>query len=321
MSRLFSSLVAGLTVLCLAFPAGPAPAAAYPERPITVICPFGAGSGADRILRIILPYLEKTLGQKLVMDYKAGGGGVVGSNYFMTTKTDGYTLLFYNQPHISMQSTFQKTAYNSHNLIPILGLTYRPEIITVRADSPFQTLEDLLDYAKANPGKLTIGNTGSLSSNHLTFAMFSKATGVKATRIPFESGGKMNAALLGGQIDACFSNMQWLSVYPGQIRALASTATERPQPDLPTFTELGYPDLVDIFAMNILYVKEGTPQEIIDALREKVAPLANDEQLKADYIREGVDYGVFDGPYVEKYTEQCLRQVDQAQEIIRNSMK
>ena len=98
MRRFLSSLTVCLTALCLALPAGQARAAAYPERPLSVICPFGAGSGADRIIRIIMPYLEKALGQKLVMDYKAGGGGVVGSNYFMTTKTDGYTLLFYNQP-------------------------------------------------------------------------------------------------------------------------------------------------------------------------------------------------------------------------------
>ena len=99
----------------------------YPDRPVTVVLPFGAGSGADRIIRVMLPRMEELLGQKIILDYKTGGGAVVGSNYFMTTKPDGYTLLFYNQPHITMQSTFQKTAYNNDNLVPIFGATWRPD--------------------------------------------------------------------------------------------------------------------------------------------------------------------------------------------------
>lgn len=311
-------LLLGLLLFGLSVPAR---AGTYPDRPITVICPFGAGSGADRIFRVVLPYLENAFGQKIVVDYKSGGGGVVGSNYFMTTKPDGYTLLFYNQPHISMQERFQKTAYSSAKLLPILGVTWRPDIVTVRTDSPFKTMDDLIAYAKANPGRLTIGNTGSLSSNHLAFALLTKAADIKVTRVPFESGGKMNAALLGGQIDACFSNMQWLAVYPGQLRALASTANERPTPDIPTFIESGYPDLVDISAMNILYAREGTPPEILAFLRDKVAPLLHDEGLKADYIREGIDYGVFDSAQVQKLTEQFGIQIESARDTIRESLR
>lgn len=97
-------------------------------------------------------------------------------------------------------------------------------------------------YARENPGKLTVGTTGSLSSNHLSFALFSKLTGLQMTRVPFNSAGKMNAALLGGQIDATFNNLQWLTMYPGKLRVLSTASTERLQPDIPTFIqEQGYP--------------------------------------------------------------------------------
>lgn len=320
MLRPFPLLAAGLLILHL-FSLSAVAAAPYPSRAITVICPFGAGSGSDRIFRVALPYLEKALGQKIVMDYKSGGGGVVGSNYFMTTKADGYTLLFYSQPHITMQSTFQKTAYNNDNLVPILGMTWRPDILTVRADGPFRTLNDLVAYARAHPGKLTIGNTGSLSSNHLAFSLFTRAAGMTATRVPFESGGKMNIALVGGQIDACFSNMQWLSVYPGQIRALASAAAERPAADIPTFTELGYPQLEGVASLDVLCVRKGTPDNVITLLREKVVPLLSDEQVRADYLQAGIDYGMFDGPAVEKIVTRFHRQAADMRDVILESMR
>lgn len=297
MKRFYALLLA-----CAVLFGGALPARAdYPERPITIICPFGAGSGSDRIFRTALPYIKEALGVDIVIDYKAGGGGVVGSNYFMSVRPDGYTLLFYTQPHITLQEHFSRVAFGNDKLVPVLGLSCRPDIITVREDSPFKSLEEFLDHAKANPGKLTVGNTGSFSINHMTYAQLVKDTGLKFTRLPFENGGKMNAALLGGQIDACVSNMQWLAVYPGQIRALASTAEERPSADIPTFRELGYGNMTNLSAIDVLCARSDTPSEVLNTLKEKLAPLRDNERLKADFLKAQIDYGVFDADAMAQF--------------------
>lgn len=316
MKKITAALLCCLSILC-----GSASAmAAYPDHPITVICPFGAGSGSDRIFRTALPYIKEALGVDVVIDYKAGGGGVVGSNYFMTVKPDGYTLLFYTQPHISLQERFTRVAFGNSKLAPVLGLSFRPDIITVREDSPFKSFQDLLDYAKANPGKLTIGNTGSFSINHLTYAQLVKDTQAKFIRVPFENGGKMNAALLGGQIDACISNMQWLAVYPGKIRALATSAAERPTPDLPTFKEMGYPGMVDLAAIDVLCARSDVPEDILNVLREKLAPLSKNEQLKADFEKAQIDYGAFDWKYMENFISGLEGKISSVEDVLKNTL-
>lgn len=262
--------------------------AAYPERPITIVLPQGAGSGADNQLRLILPFMKEALGVDIVVEYKNGAGGTMGSNYYMTVKPDGYTLLNYSEPHVTLQSIFTKTSYNNRNLTPVFGQNSNADIISVRAESPFKTFQDLVDYAKANPGKLKIGNTASYSVNHMTFAQLIKDTGIEAVRVPFENGGKMNLALLAGDIDAACSNMDWVDIYyPGKIRALGIADSKRPNPDVPTFTELGYPGLVDIRGMGIFYVHSNAPQEAIDYLREKLAPLCHNEEVKAVVNKNG----------------------------------
>jgi tripartite-type tricarboxylate transporter receptor subunit TctC len=298
----------------------PISAADYPEKPIKIVCPFGAGSGADRIVRIAIPFIEKALGQEIVMIYKAGGGGVVGANYYMTTKPDGYTLMVYNQPHIMIQERFMKVAFSTSKLVPLLGLTDRPEIIMVKATSPFKTFQDLVKYAKENPRKLTIGNTGTFTSNHLTYAMMSKAVGINLTRVPFASGGKMNAALLGDQIDATVSNRQWLTIHEGKLRPLVSASMERVIPDVPTFKELGYEGVVNS-ASNFIFAREGTPEHIVNYLSKKLAPLRSNLDLKKEYIDKGIDYGVFDYQQCRNMMKEIMQHVEKTKDLLSKEQK
>jgi tripartite-type tricarboxylate transporter receptor subunit TctC len=292
----------------------------YPKKPIKIVCPFGAGSGADRIVRVAIPFIEKALGQEMVMIYKAGGGGVVGANYYMTTRPDGYTLMVYNQPHIMIQERFMKVAFSTSKLIPLLGLTDRPEIIMVKATSPFKAFQDLVKYAKQNPGKLTIGNTGTFTSNHLTYAMMSKAVGIDLTRVAFASGGKMNAALLGDQIDATVSNRQWLTLHEGKLRPLVSASIERVIPDVPTFKELGYEGVINA-ASNFIFTREGTPAPIVTYLSEKLAPLRSNLDLKKEYIEKGIDYGVFDHQQCQTMMKEIMQHVEETKDLLVKGQK
>lgn len=290
--------------------------AAYPEKPITVIIPFGAGTGADNNFRAAQPFYEEALGVKIVTDYKAGAGGVVGANYYMSTKPDGYTLLFYNFPHISMQQVFQKTSYNTDNLVPIVASVLFDEIITVREDSPFKTLDDLIKYAKENPGKVTVGNTGSYSSNHLTFASFVKATGLDMVRIPFESGTKLNVALLDGQIDAACSNAQWLTTHKGKIRALASASKERIIEGVPTFGEFGI-DMEGCTMFNCLLGRADMPQEALDYLKSRLATLRGNKDLEASILKIGSTYGFQDSEDLKA----TISKIDEKVESLKDTIK
>lgn len=290
--------------------------AAYPEKPITVIIPFGAGTGADNNFRAAQPFYEEALGVKIVTDYKAGAGGVVGANYYMSTRPDGYTLLFYNFPHISLQQVFQKTSYNTDNLVPIVSSVLFDEIITVREDSPFKTLDDLIKYAKENPGKVTVGNTGSYSSNHLTFASFVKETGVDMVRIPFENGTKLNVALLDGQIDAACSNAQWLTTHKGKIRALASASKERIIEGVPTFAEYGI-NMDGCTMFNCLIGRADMPKEALDYLTSRLATLRDNKDLAASIARIGSTYGFQDSNDLKE----TIAKMDAKVESLKDTIK
>ncbi len=304
-------LCLSLLALCLGLSA-PAQAASYPSKPITLVNPFGAGTGLDLIVRPVVPFIKEALGTEIVTDYKTGAAGIVGANYFMTRRPDGYNMLVYNQPHIIMQEMFMNTSYKSADLIPVLGVTYRPDFLIVRLnDERFKTAQDVVAYATANPGKLTVGTTGVYSGNHLTYALFEKSTGLNMVRVPFESGGKMLAALLGGQVDVVLSGYLWVPTYEGQLKALASSTRERLVPDVPTMGECGIEGVVDSANSSYFFMHKNTPEPIINYLREKLAPLVHSEALKQAMIDANMryDYAVFDW-------KQCAIEIDRYRDQI-----
>lgn len=313
--RHFFSLVICVCLLSVALPVH----AAYPEKTITVIVPFGAGSGADRTFRVCQPFFEKALGVKLMPDYKAGAGGIVGANYYMTTRPDGYTLLYYNFPHISIQQKLMKTSFNTSRLIPLYSGVSIAEILTVREDSPFKTMEDFVEYAKANPGKVTVGNTGSYSSNHLSFAIMSREAGIELARIPFENGNKMNMALLDGQIDAACSNSQWLTINKGKLRALGSFAPERTQADIPTFVEQGFPGMSGPGTGNMLLGLANMPEEARNYLITRLATLKDDQEFREALNRAGIESVMRGHDELVIMLESINAQVDEVTDLIRET--
>lgn len=294
---------------------GSAHAKEYPEKPLVILCPFGAGTGADRIVRTAIPYMKEAIGQQIVVEYKEGGGGVMGANYFMTTKADGYTLLVYNYPHIMVQEKFQRTAFGMDKLVPLLGLTNRPEVIMVKSTSPFKTFKEFVDYAKKNPKKITIGTTGSFASGHLTVAMMEKAAGIQVTRVAYESGAKVLTSLLGDHTDASVSNMAWMTVHPGQLRPLVSASEERLTADVPTFKEMGYDVVCE--AVCLIFLRKGAPEPVITFLRNKWAPIRGNEKLRKDYLTQDQDPTVFDWKGCEELATKMVKRIKETEELMK----
>lgn len=316
-----SFLPAALAALALCLP-GAAEAADYPRKPVSIVCAFGAGTGADLILRPAIPYIKEALGVDIVTEYKAGSAGIVGANYFATKRPDGYSLLFYNQPHILLQEMFMKTAYKTEDLVPVLGLTYRPDFLIARADDDrFKTAQDVLDYARANPGKLTVGTVGMYSGNHLTYLLLEKNAGLKMTRVPFESGGKMLAAMLGGQVDVILSSYMWIPTYEGKLKALASATQERLAPDVPTFIECGVNNVYGSTNSNFLFISKKAPREVIEFLKEKLAPLVANEAFLADFLKATSEYdcAVYDWKKCEEEIRAYREQIASVEDLLRQA--
>jgi tripartite-type tricarboxylate transporter receptor subunit TctC len=220
----------------------------YPSKPITLIVPWPAGGPTDITMRAMAEAASKHLGQPIVVENKAGGGGTVGpATMAATAKPDGYTLA---QMPITVYRLplMQKTTWKADDFTYIIHLTGYVFAAFANADTPFKTWQDVLDYAKQNPGKITYGSTGSGTSLHLGMEMLAEKSGVKFTHVPFKGAAEVNAAVAGGHVmlGASGTSIKPL-VDAGKARFLNVWTAKRVSflPEIPTLQELGYPYVID----------------------------------------------------------------------------
>ena len=259
----------GILVLAVAVLLGVA-MAQYPQRPITYIIPFDPGGESDVTARFQEPHLQELLGVSVTVTHRPGGGGAVGwSDFQRTARPDGYELIGINIPHIVGQPIQRVDAgYTTDGFEIITWFHFTPNALIVRADSPFETLDDLIEFASENPQVVTMGGSGTFSANHLEMLRLEREADVNLTYIPFTGTGPLPAALLGGHVTALM-NYTMLGVQLGdQVRILAVASEERVAalPDVPTFRELGY-DIVG-GAYRGVAAPIGTPAEIIELLAD-----------------------------------------------------
>ncbi len=252
----------------------PAMADDYPSKPFTYIVCFNPGGETDITARIQEPVLKKYYKEGVVITYKIGGGGSVGWSELVSSKPDGYTLAGHNLPHIILQPMLRGNAgYNTLDIKSVYIFQSTPNILVVRADSPYKTLKDFIAAAKAKPGALTLGGSGSNTANNLGAIMLDKAAGIKTTYIPFTGSGPVVPALLGGHVTGLMTYSTMAVQQREKFRPLAIMSEERMAvlPDVPTFKELGF-DLVE-GAYRGVAAPPGTPDDIVAkaaAIYEKV---------------------------------------------------
>jgi tripartite-type tricarboxylate transporter receptor subunit TctC len=231
----------------IAFP-GIVQAQSFPSRPIKLICPWPAGGSTDIVMRAFAESAGKSLGGQMIVENKPGAGGTLGAVELVNAKPDGYTLSqlplgIFRLPHM------QKVQFD-----PMKDLTYVACLtgytfgMVVRADSPLKTMQDLVDYAKANPGKLSYGSTGAGTTPHLVVEQFARRANVKLQHIPFKGNADGMQAVLGGHVMAHSDATGWgPHVDAGRCRLLATYGSKRTKrwPDVPTLLELGYQTVSD----------------------------------------------------------------------------
>ncbi len=261
----------------------------YPEKNIAYQITFNPGGGSDIRARQQQPMLEEDLGVKVPIQYKPGGGGSLGWAELVKQKPDGYFMSGINIPHIILQPLARDNAgYETDQIEPVLLFQQIPFGITVMEDSPFQTLDDLLAYAKENPGAVTIGGSGTWDATHIAHLQFEKMAGVKFTYVPHKGGKPKQTSLLGGHTMASwFGVSEWLP-YGDKVRNLA-VATEEPvetNPDLPTFKSLGYELYSSVY--HGVGVPSGTPADVVEKLQGSFMKIANDPEVRARKLKDGI---------------------------------
>jgi tripartite-type tricarboxylate transporter receptor subunit TctC len=266
--------------ICLSVSAGFA-ADEFPNRPVKFLVPFNPGGQSDIAVLLMRPGLEKSLGVNVVQQYRPGGGGAVGWAMLKQEKPNGYMMAVTNLPHIIVQPIMTKgVAYKTEDLAPVYLYAQSPGGVAVRKDDDrFKTLQDLIDYAKANPKKLTIGGTGKFTGNHLGYLQFTQMAGIDTTYVSFNGAAPQTAGLLGGHVDAIYGGTFIFANNRAQLKVLTVATEGRLSdfPDVPTFKELGI-DLVGGIDRGVT-VPAGTPPERIKKLAAAIKFAASQKEF------------------------------------------
>ncbi len=280
--------VAAVLMIVLGVTAVPAWAAAdYPTKQINYLIVFDPGGQSDREARRQQPHLERILKQKVLIDYKVGGGGALGWRELTRSKPDGYFIGGFNIPHIILQPLQQEVGYKTEQIVPVAIFQRTPLALIVQAKSQFKTLQEFVEYAKKNPGALTMGGTGPFSNHHMATLRLQKTAGVKLTYVPFTGSAPMMMAVLGGHVAGTFANSDDLVKFKDQIRILGSATDQRFQdfPNVPTFKELGF-DIVLATDRGVA-VPPGTPEPVIQKLEAAFLEIARNPEIQAEMKKQG----------------------------------
>jgi tripartite-type tricarboxylate transporter receptor subunit TctC len=253
----------------------------YPVKPINMIVGWGAGGATDVTIRALSEAASKTLGQPIVVTNKPGGGSAVGLAMLKNEKPDGYTIGNMSAGGILSQY-MRKVPYDIlTDFTPIMRFADYTFGLVVRTEAPWKTFKELVEYAKANPGKIKYSTSGAGSFHHLVMEAFSRQEGVKWVHIPYKSGHEATTAILGGHVEVEACSSEWKPyVDSGKLRLLATYNPMRlpKYPDVPTWVELGY----NISASSLLGVvgPKGLPRPVVDKLHDAFKQAVDDPAFK-----------------------------------------
>ena len=290
-----SKITALLSALLFAASAALAQAQAWPTKPIRVLNPFPAGGGTDTFARPLAAKLTQSLGQSVFIENQGGAGGTVGAGNAARAAPDGYTFFMGAIHHTIAESVYTKLPYGlEKDFIPITVVAYVPQVMVVHPKHPFKTIKELVDYAKANPGKLNYGSPGNGTGHHLAMELFMRTTGTQMVHIPYRGAGPMMQDFLAGMVDVVFDGMgtSAAQIKGGKLRALAVATPKRLVgfPDLPTMDEAGVPGMV-VSAWYALWAIKGTPKEIVDRMYTETAKALQLPDIKEIWASAASDVG------------------------------
>ena len=275
----------------------------YPSRPLTYVVPFPPGGVTDNGARTIAKVLSEKLGQPVIVENKPGAGGIVGAEYVSQAKPDGYTFMYTSSgPLGAFAFRYKKLSFDPFTAFtPVHGMAFSPMMFIVRADAPYKTFKELVEYAKKNPEGINYYSTGPGSANHLVSELLQKAGGFKMTQVPYKGTGPALTDLLAGVIQVVWEYPVVMKPYldAGKLRALGITSEQRMPilPDVPTFVEQGFPEAV-FTGWATIAVPSATPKPIVDKLAKAYSETLADPAIIKYFDDQGA--GILQGYSGEK---------------------
>ena len=285
--RIVSLVLAGVLV-------GPAFAAGYPERTITVIVPFPPGGASDATARLLTAKLAERLAQTIVVDNRGGANGALGAVAVKQAKADGYTLMVGSIGVFAINpALFKDLKYDPQKDFDLLSLAVRtPNVLVMNPAFPVNDVHELIEHLKKNPDKITFASSGSGSSDHLTAALFWQKTQTSGIHVPYRGGGPAINDLVAGHADVSFQNLGAISeqVKAGKLKALAVTGEARAAalPGVPTMAEAGVPNL-EVYSWQAVAAPRGLPADVRARLETELVASAQAPDVKARFEQIGFD--------------------------------
>jgi tripartite-type tricarboxylate transporter receptor subunit TctC len=271
-----------------------ADAQTYPSRPITLVIPFAPGGSTSIVGRGVADKMGELLGEKVVVENRPGAGGTVGTKAVAKSDPDGYTVMLgYTGTLAIGPSLYKNPGYDPRkDFAPIGMIGNAPNSLVVHPSFAVKTVAELIDYAKANPGKVNFGSAGTGTVSHITGEYFARAAGITLVHIPYKGTGPALTDLLGGHIPMAFAPIpaSHPHVTAGTLRALAVTSQSRTSllPEVPTIAESGLPGF-DASLYYGLVAPAGTPRPIIDKLNETLRAALKSDELKKQLVQDGTE--------------------------------
>ncbi len=292
----------------------PAVAQTYPARPVELVVSFQPGGGVDSMARIFSEAARPLFAQPLVVVNKPGASGSIGLAYVASAPADGYKMAMVFAELLTIP-LLGINKVNHEDFQPIAKFASDPSTLTVRADAPWNTVEEFIAYARANPGKATISNAGNGSISHISGAALGQKTGVQFTHVPYQGSAPAVQGLLGGQVSATAVNYSVVSaqIAGGKLKMLASMSDKRfaAFDKVPTLKERGIDLSVDVWRG--IAVAKNTPKDIVDALRTLAAKVAKDPALLETLRKQSLTFAYEDS---DEFARTMLRESERFKQII-----
>ena len=304
MTRFKTSLAAALG-LAAALLVVPAAAQTYPTKPVRIVVPFAAGGPADVYARFMAQRLQEALGQSFVVDNRPGAGSVIGTDAAAKAAPDGYTLLLMSNAHTVNESLIPNKPFQlMRDFVAIAPINYSDLVLVANPAVPAASLKELIEQAKARPGKLNYASSGPGTPYHMAGELFKSMAGVYLVHIPYRGSSGARTDVLGGQVDVMFDAVTTMAeqVKSGRVKALATTGKTRSDvlPDVPTMNEAGVPGYEATLWLGLM-APRGTPKPVVDKLNETITKIVGQPDVKQTWAKQGAVAMVMSPEVFDKY--------------------
>ena len=301
-------------------PAATVLAADFPTKPITLVVPFAPGGPTDAMARTLANAVK--LSQPVIVENKPGAGGNIGAEQVARSEPDGHTVLFGTSGPLAINvSLYRKIGYDPvKSFAPVMRVGHLPNVLVVNPSVPAKTVQELVAYGRANPGKLSYASSGNGASSHLAGVMFNNVAGTDFVHIPYKGTGPALVDLIGGQVAMAFTDV--LTALPhikaGKLRVLGVTTKERSQalPDVPTVAEQGFAGF-DVSVFFGLVVAAGTPKDVVDTLNRAFADALKQPEVRSTLLSQGLEFAPSTAP--EELAEFIKSEVAKWRPVVQKS--